>query len=79
VLQPNGPLPAAVYWRRRAIAAAVLIAMIVTLIWLVVATAGHHDAEQASRLPRPSGAAQHISLAGPSTSMPTISGAPAAS
>jgi hypothetical protein len=50
VLQPNGPLPAAVYWRRRVLAAAVLIAVIAALIWLVAAVAGHDDAQRAARL-----------------------------
>lgn len=50
MLQPNGPLPAAVYWRRRVFAVAVLIAVIVALIWLVVAVAGHDDAQRAARL-----------------------------
>jgi len=40
VLQPNGPLPAAVYWRRRAVALAGLLAALLLLIWLVAAAVG---------------------------------------
>jgi hypothetical protein len=37
VLQPTGPLPSTVYWRRRAAALAGLVTVLVLLIWLVTA------------------------------------------
>jgi hypothetical protein len=40
MLEPRGPLPASVYWRRRWITIAVLLAVIALLAWAVVAAAG---------------------------------------
>ena len=38
--EPVGPLPAAVYWRRRGVAAAVVLAVTLALVWAVSAATG---------------------------------------
>jgi hypothetical protein len=49
VLEPIGPLPAAVYWRRRAVALGGVIVMLFVLIWLVAATGGDNQVQPAAQ------------------------------
>ncbi|RRO17273.1 hypothetical protein EIL87_10740 [Saccharopolyspora rhizosphaerae] len=40
MFDPNGPLPPAVYWRRRAVAISMSVVVVASLVWGVVALAG---------------------------------------
>ena len=53
VLQPTGPLPTTVYWRRRAAAIAGLVLLLVGLIWLVAEVAGGEPGQPAPPAPPP--------------------------
>jgi hypothetical protein len=55
-MQPTGPMPAAVYWRRRAVALAGLVLLLLLLIWLVATVAG--GAPEPARQPTQSAAQQ---------------------
>jgi hypothetical protein len=43
MLEPTGPLPASVYWRRRAVAAGGCVFAVVVLVWLVSSLVGGDD------------------------------------
>jgi hypothetical protein len=43
MLEPTGPLPAAVYWRRRAVAAGGCVLAVVLLVWIISALVGDAD------------------------------------
>jgi hypothetical protein len=43
VLEPNGPLPPEIYWRRRAFAIGVLVVALALVIWVVLAVARGGD------------------------------------
>jgi len=43
MLEPTGPLPAAVYWRRRAVAAGGCVLAVVLLVWIIGALVGDAD------------------------------------
>ncbi|BDT84674.1 hypothetical protein [Nocardia cyriacigeorgica] len=43
MLEPNGPLPPEIYWRRRVFAIGVLVVALVLVIWLVVAVSRGGD------------------------------------
>jgi hypothetical protein len=43
MLEPTGPLPASVYWRRRAVAAGGCVFAVVVLVWLVTSLVGGDD------------------------------------
>lgn len=48
MLQPVGPLPPSVYWRRRAVAAAALVLVLGLLVWAISAAATSDDEADAS-------------------------------
>ncbi|MBH0120368.1 hypothetical protein M1M07_24210 [Rhodococcus sp. HM1] len=43
MLQPNGPLPPEIYWRRRALAVGVGLVVLALVVWLVMALTGGGD------------------------------------
>ncbi|MEE2031405.1 hypothetical protein [Rhodococcus chondri] len=45
MLEPNGPLPPEIYWRRRLLAIAVSVVVLALVVWLVVALTGGDDPE----------------------------------
>ncbi len=67
MLNPTGPLPPQVYWRRRALAVAAVVVTVVLVVWIVSALAG-------GSAPQP--AAQQSLLAPPATSATTTTTAP---
>ncbi|MCD2110523.1 hypothetical protein LQ384_05390 [Rhodococcus rhodochrous] len=46
MLEPTGPLPPEIYWRRRILAIGVSVVVLVLVIWLVVALTGGEDPDQ---------------------------------
>ncbi|WP_137725976.1 hypothetical protein [Prescottella subtropica] len=40
MLEPNGPLPREIYWRRRILAAGVIVVVIALVVWIISAVAG---------------------------------------
>jgi hypothetical protein len=90
MLQPTGPLPAAVYWRRRAIVLAGLLVVLLLLTWLIVAVSTGPDggadsgavrpaAQELSAIPQPpattfSNQSFHLKADGDRPSTPTASG-----
>jgi hypothetical protein len=57
MIEPNGPLPASVYWRRRAVAAGASVLAVVVLAWIignVVGTADDQPVQDADDLAAPS-------------------------
>jgi len=46
VLEPTGPLPPEIYWRRRVLAIGVSVVVLALVIWLVVALTGGDDPDQ---------------------------------
>jgi len=49
VLQPNGPLPPEIYWRRRALAVGVGLVVLALVVWLVMALTGGGDDPEEKR------------------------------
>jgi len=45
VLEPTGPLPPEIYWRRRVLALGVAVVVLALVIWLVVSLTGGDEAE----------------------------------
>lgn len=45
MLEPNGPLPPEIYWRRRALAVGVVVVVIALLVWIITAVAGDDSSE----------------------------------
>ncbi|MFR9752827.1 hypothetical protein ACL02S_17580 [Nocardia sp. 004] len=43
MLEPNGPLPPEIYWRRRALAVGILVIILALVVWLVLVIAGGDD------------------------------------
>ena len=70
MLHPVGPLPAAVYWRRRLVVLAVLLAVLGLLAWLVVGLTGDRGAAADA----PTGAAGPSELPALERVMPSVSG-----
>ncbi|WAL47026.1 hypothetical protein [Rhodococcus pyridinivorans] len=46
MLEPTGPLPPEIYWRRRILAIGVSVVVLALVIWLVVALTGGEDPDQ---------------------------------
>ncbi|MBF4477564.1 MULTISPECIES: lipase chaperone [Rhodococcus] len=46
MLEPTGPLPPEIYWRRRVLAIGVSVVVLALVIWLVVALTGGDDPDQ---------------------------------
>lgn len=72
MIEPTGPLPASVYWRRRAVAAGVSLVAVLVLAWLIGGLV-----EGADRQPAQGGAnPHHIAAGSPATkgSVPTSAG-----
>ncbi|WP_305093756.1 hypothetical protein [Prescottella sp. R16] len=67
MLEPNGPLPPEIYWRRRILAAVVAVVVIALVVWIVSAVAGGGSDDT----PEAAAAAQSSTLA--ETSAPPAS------
>lgn len=88
MIEPSGPLPPSVYWRRRALAAGACLLAITLLAWLIGALVGSADEQPlqgtagAQHLSAPSSPPPPGSAASSSTSVSpsvtTVSGSPAA-
>lgn len=48
MLEPNGPLPPEIYWRRRALAIGVGLVALLLLVWIVTSLRGGDDSPEAS-------------------------------
>lgn len=71
MLSPTGPLPPQVYWRRRALAVAVVAVAVVGVVWIVSALAGGSAPEPtAQQSPLASSATTSAATAPPSTPDP---------
>ncbi|MFF0814626.1 hypothetical protein ACFYVR_05650 [Rhodococcus sp. NPDC003318] len=66
MLEPSGPLPPEIYWRRRWLAIGVAVVALILLIWIVTALRGGGDDDAAA-------AAVSSSLTAPSTASTTAS------
>ncbi|MCF6523691.1 hypothetical protein [Streptomyces sp. JJ36] len=73
---PIGPLPSSIYWRRRAVALAVLLLLVLLTVWTVRLVAGDGGGEEKEgRAPNGQGPTDSITP-GPSTSEPPITDRP---
>ncbi|MCQ4117585.1 hypothetical protein [Rhodococcus tibetensis] len=69
MLEPNGPLPPEIYWRRRALAIGGAIVVLILVVWLISSLRGGDDSETDP-------AAASSSLSTPVSISPTASGSP---
>ncbi|MBF6438243.1 DUF4232 domain-containing protein [Nocardia cyriacigeorgica] len=84
MLEPNGPLPPEIYWRRRVFAIGVLVVALVLVIWLVVAVSRGGDspgdtqaaATSSTETNKPAGQASTKKEAAAESSTPSGSGTP---
>ena len=69
MLEPNGPLPPEIYWRRRALAIGGAIVVLLLVVWLISSLRGGDDSETDP-------AAASSSMTTPVSISPTASGSP---
>lgn len=72
MLEPNGPLPPEIYWRRRALAIGCVVVVLLLLVWLISSIAGGDDS------PESEAAAASSSLTTPVSISSTASGSSSA-
>ncbi|MDH6283643.1 hypothetical protein [Prescottella agglutinans] len=48
MLEPNGPLPPEIYWRRRAVALGVIVVVVVLVVWIIASLRGGDSPESAA-------------------------------
>ncbi|MEV4240825.1 MULTISPECIES: hypothetical protein [unclassified Nocardia] len=70
MLEPNGPLPPEIYWRRRALAVGVLVVALVLVIWLVLTVTRGGDSPGTTKAAATSSALATNKPAGASASTP---------
>lgn len=71
MLSPTGPLPPQIYWRRRALALAVVVLAVLAVVWIVLALTGGPPPEPAAqRSPLTPAATTSTTTAPPATSPP---------
>ncbi|NKS73725.1 hypothetical protein GS531_15315 [Rhodococcus hoagii] len=49
VLDPNGPLPPEIYWRRRALAIGAAVVVLALIVWIVLSIGGGDDDSRVDR------------------------------
>ncbi|OWY80032.1 hypothetical protein [Rhodococcus sp. BUPNP1] len=74
MLEPTGPLPPEIYWRRRVLAIGVSVVVLALVIWLVVALTGGDDPDQ-----NPEPAAAEVSTSATTTAADASADAASAS
>jgi hypothetical protein len=74
MIDPNGPLPPSVYWRRRAVAAVALVFAVALLAWIVGGLVAADDQHPVRSAVRPPTSARHTTSA--RTSAPSSSPGP---
>ena len=70
MLEPNGPLPPEIYWRRRALAVGVLVVALALVIWLVLTVTRGGDSPGTTKAAATSSASATNKPAGASSSTP---------
>lgn len=70
MLEPNGPLPPEIYWRRRALAVGVLVVALALVIWLVLTVTRGGDSPGTTKAAATSSASATNKPAGASSSPP---------
>ncbi len=75
MLQPVGPLPPSVYWRRRAVAAAVVVLVLALLVW-AIATAASADGGPGAPTAAPAGPGSSSGPASPVASRGALPAGP---
>ena len=65
MLEPTGPLPPQIYWRRRALGVGVVVVVLLLLVWIISSIGGGDDA------PDPAAAAASSSITVPSAASTT--------
>ncbi len=48
MLEPNGPLPPEIYWRRRAVALGVIVVVVVLVVWIISSVRGGDDSPESA-------------------------------
>lgn len=48
MLEPNGPLPPEIYWRRRAVAVGVIVVLVVLVVWIISSVRGGDDTPEST-------------------------------
>ena len=74
VLEPTGPLPPEIYWRRRVLAIGVSVVVLALVVWLVLALTGGDDPD-----PNPEPAAAEVSTSATTTAADASADAASAS
>ncbi|WP_433758392.1 hypothetical protein [Nocardia sp. CA-135398] len=74
MLEPNGPLPPEIYWRRRALAVAVLVVALALVIWLVLTVTRGGDSPGTTKAAATSSVLPTNKPAGASSSPPPTTG-----
>ncbi|WP_433600840.1 hypothetical protein ACQPXH_03280 [Nocardia sp. CA-135953] len=74
MLEPNGPLPPEIYWRRRALAVGVLVVALALVIWLVLTVTRGGDSPGTTKAAATSSASATNKPAGASSSPPPTTG-----
>ncbi|WP_430330732.1 hypothetical protein [Rhodococcus sp. ACT016] len=46
MLEPNGPLPPEIYWRRRAVALGAIVVVVVLVVWIIASVRGGDDSPE---------------------------------
>lgn len=47
MLEPNGPLPPEIYWRRRAVAVGAIVVVVVLIVWIISSLTGGESSDSA--------------------------------
>lgn len=47
MLEPNGPLPPEIYWRRRAVAVGAIVVVVVLIVWIISSLTGAESSDSA--------------------------------
>ncbi|MEV6137128.1 hypothetical protein AB0L63_13925 [Nocardia sp. NPDC051990] len=74
MLEPNGPLPPEIYWRRRALAIGILVVALALVIWLVLTVTRGGDSPGTTKAAATSSASATSKPAGASSSPPPTTG-----
>ncbi|WP_433682157.1 hypothetical protein [Nocardia sp. CA-119907] len=74
MLEPNGPLPPEIYWRRRAFAIGILVVALALVIWLVLAVTRGGDSPGTTKAAATSTSAATNKPAGASSTPPPTTG-----
>lgn len=77
MLEPNGPLPPEIYWRRRAVALGVIVVVVVLVVWIIASVRGGDDAPESAAAAATSELTEPTASSAPSSESGDESGASA--